>query len=69
MKKEGEFAEMTLGHLKRSPNHIELLYTQLLSIMKPPLNLSLPFDTKKNVRMKALRERLDRDNLPSKYQI
>lgn len=59
MKKEGEFAEMTLGQLKRSPNHIDLLYTQLRSIMKPPLNLSLPFDANRKVRMEALSKRLE----------
>ena len=50
---------MTLGQLKRSPNHIELLYTQLLSIMNPPLNLSLPFDAYRKFRMEALIKRLE----------
>ncbi len=62
MKKEGDFARMTVGHLKHSPNQINVLRAQLRNIMRPitsPSNLSLPFDANRNVRMEALKKRVE----------
>ncbi len=62
MKREGEFAEMTVGQLKQSPNDINLLYDTLRNTMRPissSSNLSLPFDVNRKVRMEELKKRLE----------
>jgi FUN14 family protein len=62
MKKEGDFAQMTVNQLKHSSNQINLLHAQLRNTMKPltsPSNLSLPFDANRKIRMEALKRRIE----------
>lgn len=62
MKKEPEFAAMTVGKLKQNTQFIKELYNKLRNTMKPlsiPSSLSLPFDSTKKARIKAITKRLE----------
>jgi hypothetical protein len=61
MKKEPEFEAMTVGKLKKNTQFIKELYNKLRNTMKPlstPSSLSLPFDSTKKDRIKAITKRL-----------
>ena len=62
MKKEPEFEAMTVGKLKQNTQFIKELYNKLRNTMKPlstPSSLSLPFDSTKKARIKAITKRLE----------
>ena len=62
MKKESEFEAMTVGKLKQNTQFIKELYNKLRNTMKPlsiPSSLSLPFDSTKKARIKAITKRLE----------
>jgi hypothetical protein len=57
--KKVKLTELSVGQLKKAPQHIEQIYLQLRNTMKPPSNLSLPFNTNRKIRMEALKKRLE----------
>ena len=54
-----EVSILTLGEIVRSTEKMNLLHSSLKKSMNPSTTLSLPFDTAKRLRQKALKERIE----------